>query len=222
MGELRLSYPACMLVEKSRITREDVDILVARALHGAAGRDEVATLLAIEHGRAAKCADWDRFLVERLTRHFVDEVEPVRGMNPCKVAMIRRALARGDVVGSRNEFEVLVRIVEELGEEAAELAAFALKQIHLAVVEGEGPLANRRKGLWAALDMAHLTAINRILKALGQDEPLSLTDAEALFDPAENLLNDPEASAWGEFVAMLTRRPQRALASRHEAALRAA
>lgn len=206
MGELRLSYPACMLVEKSTINPEDIQLLVHRVFAGGLKRhDDVATLLAIEHSRSLKCREWDGFFVETLTRHMVEQLEPVRAMNADKVELIRRSFSRGGVIGSRNEFEIVVRVVERTGAAAAELAAFALNQIHLAIVEGEGPLANRRKGLWAALDMEHLHYINRLMKALGNPDPFSITDAEMLFDPAQNLLNDREATAWSELVATMTR-----------------
>ncbi|MCY0146654.1 hypothetical protein OEG84_02705 [Hoeflea sp. G2-23] len=202
MSELRLSYPACTLAEKSNFTPQDVQLIENRVFaRGLDGPDAVATLLALEHCRAEKCVEWDEFFIRTLTDHVVNHLAPAGTMTRAKADWLRRALARGGLIASRNEIEALVRIMEMAGTQSHHLAAFALSQVWHAVVEGEGPLASRRKGLWAVLGMEQLTYINRVLAALGSAQPFSVADAEALFDPALDLTPGGQKSAWREFIA---------------------
>lgn len=205
MSELRLSYPACTLAEKSKFLPEDVELIESRIFAGGLdGPDAVATLLALEHCRADKCAEWDDFFVRILSDHVVYRMDPSGALNQAKADWLRRALSRGGLVASRNELEALTRIMELTGDQSRLLAGFALKQVWHAVIEGEGPLATRRKGLWASLGMEQLGFINRVLAALGSAEPFSIADAEALFDPAHSLAPDGQESAWQDFVHTVT------------------
>lgn len=201
MSELRLSYPACTLAEKSTLTPEDVRLIETRIFPcGLDSGNAVATLLALEHCPAGKCAEWDDFFVRILSDHVVNHLHPTGGLTEAKANWVRRALSRGGLVASRNEFEALIRIIEMAGSQGRELAPFALDQIWRAVVEGEGPLASRRRGLWAAVGMDQLNAINRILAATGTAAPLSVAEAEALFDPVNNLMPGEPRSAWRDLL----------------------
>lgn len=205
MSELRLSYPACMLAENTEFSPEDVALMESRIFAGGLeSPDAVATLLALEHCRADKCAEWDDFFVRVLSDHVVNRMHPRGAMNNDKADWLRRALSRGGLVASRNELEVLTRIMEMTGAQGTLLVGFALKQVWHAVIEGEGPLATRRKGLWASLGMEQLSFINRVLTALGSAEPFSIADAEALFDPAHSLAPDGQEGAWQDFVRTVT------------------
>lgn len=206
MSELRLAYPACMLVEKTEITAADVQLMGNRMFQNGLNRkNDVVTLLAIEHSNSKKSKEWDAYFVEVLSNH-VRAMADVSGTLPLAATQwVRSMFCRGGIVASRNEFRVMVEVIEELRKGCPELATFALEQIHYAVTEGEGPLARSRKGIWATISMDQLVFINRILVALGNPEPFSISDAEALFDPAQNLYNDRQATAWGELVATLTR-----------------
>jgi len=205
MSELRLAYPACMFVEKTDITEADVQLMGNRMFqNGLSCKDDVITLLAIEHSNSRKTNEWDDFFIAVLSKH-VRAMTDASGRLPQEATQwVRSMFCRGGVVASRNEFRVMVDVIETLGNGCPELATFALEQIHHAVTEGEGPLARSRKGIWATISMEQLAFINRVLAALGNPEPFSISDAEALFDPAQNLYNDRQATAWAELVATLT------------------
>jgi hypothetical protein len=205
MSELRLSYPACMLAEKTKFTPDDVVLMESRVFaRGLDSPDALATLLAFEHCGADKCRQWDEFFVRILSGHVIESMHPTGILTEAKASWLRRALSRDGLVSSRNELEVLLRIMELAGFQGRLLADFALNQVWYAVVEGEGPLASRRKGLWAALGMEQLGFINRVLAALGASEPFSIADAEALFDPAHNLAPDGQQTAWRDFTCAVT------------------
>jgi len=205
MSELRLSYPACRLAENIEFTAQDVQLIQHTVFaKGLEGPDAVATLLALEHCRAEKCVEWDEYFIRTLADYLVNHMAPAGSMTRAKADWLRRVLSRGGLIAGRNEVEALVRIMEMTGAQSHYLAAFALSQVWYAVVEGEGPLASRRKGLWAVLGMEQLTYINRVLAALGSAQPFSVDDAEALFDPALDLAPDGRKSAWCEFIARVT------------------
>lgn len=213
MSELRLAYPACMLVEKTNITPDDVELLNTRLFpHGLRGEEDVATVLAIEHAGSRKTPEWERFLIDALSGYIVGLTDRAGRLPADAVERIRRIFCRGGVIGSRSEFRAIIEAIEELGTSAQELAAFALDQIHFAVTEGEGPLAHSGKSLWARLGVDHLEYINRIFAALGRPEPLSITDPDLLFDPAQNLISDRQSTHWGELVSTITRSEQVAAA----------
>lgn len=202
MSELRLSYPACTLADKTKFTPDDVQLIETRIFaKGLENGDAVATLLALEHCRAEKCAEWDDFFVRALSDHVINSMGPTATLTRAKADWLRRALSRGGLVTSRNEFEALVQIMEMAGPESHWLAEFALEQIRYAVMEGEGPLATRRKGLWATLGMDQLSFLNRILVAVGAPGSISIGDAGALFDPAHNLAPGGQETAWRDYLA---------------------
>lgn len=202
MSELRLSYPACMLAEKSKFTAEDVTLIENRIFAG--GLDApgaIATLLALEHCNAGKCPEWDAFFVQILSDHVIHTMHPLGALSEAKVEWLRRVLSRGGLISSRNELEVLVRVMEMAGPQSRMLTGFALSQVWHAIIDGEGALASHNRGLWTAMGMKQLSYINRVLTALGNTKPFSLRDAEALFDPAHNLVPDGQQTVWQEFVA---------------------
>lgn len=205
MSELRLAYPAYMLVEKTEITAADIQLMGNRMFqNGLNPKDDVVTLLAIEHSNSKKSREWDDYFVGILSDH-VRAMADASGYLPLSAThWVRSMFCRGGIIASRNEFRVMVDVIETLGKGCPELATFALEQIHHAVMEGEGPLARSRKGIWATISMDQLVFINHILAALGNPEPFSISDAEALFDPAQNLYNDQQATAWAELVSTLT------------------
>lgn len=201
MSELRMSYPASTIVDKPRIGPADVTLLKSAVFrHGLIAVDAVATLLAIEHGRAEKCTEWDAFFVRVLSDHVINGLQPAGHLTAEKAAWLKRVITRGGVIASCNEFEVLIRVIEMGGQEAVHLAAFALDQIRLAVMDGEGPLRSGPAGLWARMTMDHLSAINRILAALSAGEPLSISEAESLFDPAHALVPGGEDAGWRQLI----------------------
>ena len=132
MSELRLSYPACMLAEKNTLTPEDVRLIETRIFpDGLDSTNAVATLLALEHSPAAKCAEWDRFFVRILSDYVVNRMQPCGVLSSNKADWVRRALSRGGHVTSPNEFKALIRFMEFSGADSHILAAFALEQVRI-------------------------------------------------------------------------------------------
>jgi hypothetical protein len=212
MSELRLAYPVCVLVDKREITAADIELLRNRVFRsGSGGRDDVAILLALHHSAASKCPEWEPFFRDQMVSKVLARISSLGAAQGVVEDWVRHTFCRGGVIASRAEFRVVVEVVEALGASCPELAVFALEQIHLAVAEGEGPLASRRSSPWVSMTGENLENANRILAALGASEPLSLPEAEALFDPVHNLSGQYRRTAFDDLIADLCG-PQKAAA----------
>lgn len=204
MSELRLAYPASMLADKAEITAKDVELLETRVFRsGRPDHDDIAVLLALHHSRSRKCVEWEPFFVDQMVRNVLAKITELGGEAGAVESWMRHTFCRGGVIASRAEFRVVVEIVEILRDTCPELAAFALEQIHIAVAEGEGPLASHRNSPWAVWSSDNLSFANRILSALGSHTPLTLQEAGRLFDPARNLAVIQHGTAFDELVAGL-------------------
>ncbi len=204
MCELRLAYPASILLDKSEMTRDDLDFVQDRILGGPPGeRDEIAILLALEHSRSRKCAEWGPFFSDQMVRHVIAKVAEVGGKPGAVEDWIRHTFCRGGVIASRNEFRVVVAVTEILRDNCPELVFFALEQIHIAIAEGEGPLASRQSSTRVSVSPETLIFVNRILAALGSRAALTTDEVEALFHPARRSSVGAHRTAFDAIVADL-------------------
>jgi hypothetical protein len=204
MSELRLAYPVCTLLDKAEITSADLDFLENRVFRARPGEsDEIAILLALEHSRSKKCAEWGSFFAEQMVRQVIARVAEIGGKPGALEDWVRHTFCRGGVIASRNEFRVVVDVIEILRDNSPELAAFALEQVHIAIAEGEGPLAARQRTPWVRVSEETLSFVNRILFALGSPAPLAAREVEALFDPARRFLDGAHRTAFDDIVTDL-------------------
>lgn len=187
MSELRLFYPACLMIEKSDITAGDVDLLERTPRdHEPSGREDFTLLLAIHHSKSRKCVEWEPFFIDEVVAEIISKVA-LLGPGNSLIEWVRHSFCRNGIIASRAEFEAVVHVVEILRDRSAELASFALEQIHIATVEQEGPLAVRRGGFRLSIAPENLEFVNRILIALGNQKRLSLSEADKLCDAVGRL-----------------------------------
>src|SRR4029079_15080599 len=111
-----------------------------------------------------------------------------------------RAVSRDGVVGSVLGFELLVSVLEQAKSSPAMLSAFALEQVALAVVNGEGPLVAANGNAPGLIGKRSVELLRSILYAFGGDGNIAVTRAEAetLFrinDGVSEELSDP---SWSE------------------------
>lgn len=186
---------------KAALSPADVG-LIRRGVfeNGIDSRVALATLLALDLNRVEKCPEWDAFFTRILSDHVVNRLHPAGALSSVNIRWLRLVLFDGGVVVSRNGFETIIRVLELVGAQGWVLATMALDQIWLAVVEGEGPLAARHKGLHAVPRMDQFAAVNRILAAIGSTRRLSMSRAEKLFDPARGGSLKERMAPWHEFT----------------------
>ncbi|TDH36152.1 hypothetical protein E2A64_12740 [Pseudohoeflea suaedae] len=203
MSELRLFYPACLMIEKPEITAGDVDLLNRRPrAHDPSGREDFTLLLAIHHAGSRKCVEWEPFFIDQAVGEIISKVACL-GTDAALVDWVRHSFCRNGVIASRAEFEAIVRVVQTLRYLCPDLASFALEQVLIATTEQDGPLAVHRKYPKPSIAPDNLVFVNRILTALGSEKTLDVLEAERLFD-AQRKRQHSGGAPFDELVSRLT------------------
>ena len=163
---------------------------------GIVGESDADALFAIEQNCRVQPPEWGALFVEALTDYLVHQVKPEGYLTAENAGwLIERISAHGKIT-TRNEFDLLVNMLEEARWAPNTLSALALAQVRDAVANGSGPLRLGAKkpatGVVTANDVA---ALRRILYACGGDGNIAITRAEAevlmdIGDAADETLSD--------------------------------
>ena len=181
------------LIAKRRIEPADVARLRATVYGNAiVSVDEVEWALAIEVAAEERCPEWRAFFLEAVTDFFVWQQLPEGHITVEGAVQLVRMLAPKGLVATANQFELLVRILEQAESSPPALAAFALDQVKRAIVDGRGPLAPSIGGRAGVIGPEAVELLRRILFAYGGNEGIAVSrlEAEVLFD-----LNDATREA---------------------------
>jgi hypothetical protein len=201
MGELTLTAPVAGLTGKGRITADDVQLLRAEVFRdGIVTRAEAESLFALHASCRDQSAAWPRFFVEAVTDYIVHQEKPYGYISEDNADWLMRAISRDGMVDTAAEMELLVSVIEKARSSPERLSAYALEQVALAVIDGEGPLAGSRTAAAGAVDKSEVDLLRRVLYAFGGDGNIAITRAEAeiLFrinDSTGEELNHP---SWNE------------------------
>ena len=170
---------------------------------GIVSESEADALFAIEQSCAATPADWGPLFVEALTDYLVRQVKPQGYVTAENAAWLVERIAIDGKIQSRNEFDLVVSILDEARWAPASLPVLALGQVRDAVADGKGPLRMGAKPALGVVTAADVAALRRILYASGGDGNIAITRAEAevlmdIGDAADESLSDP---AWTDLYA---------------------
>jgi hypothetical protein len=177
-----------------RVSAEDA--LAARRIvyrdDGAIDPNEIEMLFRIDE--AAKTADpsWSALIVEAGTDYIVNQKEPAGYIDEANANWLVSRISADGVVKTATELELLVKVLETAQSSPEPLVKFALRQVELAVVSGEGPLAYGEHLEPGRVTRAEAALVRRILYAFGGHAGIAITrsEAEVLFD-----INDASAGA---------------------------
>lgn len=201
MGELILGAPVAGLVSRNRITEDDVRMLRGEVFRdGVVTRPEAEALFALDLSCADKCAGWTEFFVEAVSDYLVAQEPPHGYVSEDNAAWLVRAISRDGKVDTGTEMELLVRIIEKATSAPASLSAFALKQVALAIVDGDGPLAGGRTLTRGVIGAAEVEMLRRILYGFSGDGSSAITRAEAevLFDLNDRTVEARNDPSWND------------------------
>ena len=130
MAELLMAGPACKLVAKQKISPIDVIELRQTVFpHGVKTSQDIATLLALETACDDKCPQWDEFFISSISNHTLFGSSPLGQVSEEQVAWLKRVVTRNGLTSTRNEFEVLVILLEKAKKAPSSLCALALDQV---------------------------------------------------------------------------------------------
>jgi hypothetical protein len=172
MSEYRFSFPACMIVGKGRIDREDVILMRKYTFpDGIACSGDADALLALHRACQDPCAEWERYFVESLTSFVVHEVSPQGSFDEAKAEWLIDMLACDGVVPTPLELELLVHAMEVAADVPDRLSAFALDQLrHALLATDQGGYAESRPPADAVTlyDLAYVWRVLRRAVHCGQ------------------------------------------------------
>ena len=201
MGDLTMAGALACLAHEGKISAKDVlTMRTAIFADGAISRDEAEQLVALNAENPDQCPEWQAFFCEAIIGHIVHQQKPAGYVSDDVAAWLIGAVSRDGVVGSALEMELVVSVLEEAKSSPAALSAFALEQVALAVVNGEGPLVAVNGNAPGLIGRPAVELLRRILYAFSGDGNIAVTrpEAEVLFhinDGVSEELSDP---SWSE------------------------
>lgn len=173
----------------------EVDAIDMRRRVYADGRIDPAELEALfdrDEKAVGRDPAWTALFVEAVVDYLVMQVEPHGYVDDANAGWLIDRISVDGVVQTESELEALICVLEKARTCPARLAAFALQQVKTVVLEGKGPLADRRELEAGRVTRADVELMRRVLYAAGGDGNIAITRAEAevLFD-----INDAVAGA---------------------------
>ncbi len=183
---------------------KDVDVKALRAAFHADGivaPEEAQMLFAVNRASPVQDPAWTPFFVEALTDFIVHQAQPEGYVTSENAAWLIGRCARDGRVQSRAEFDLIVNVLEKSRWSPASLVGFALDQIRLAVVDGNGPLRSTGVTLINQISADDIALLRRIVFAFGGDGNVGITRAEAemLFAINDAVETSGPNSGWTDF-----------------------
>ena len=201
MDDYEHARPIAELIEKKRVT--DADVLRLRLDvygDGVVNRDEARDIFALDHLVEDKPESWREFFVESIADYLVAQEAPRGYISSANAEWLINAISHDGVVDYRTELELLIKAMERATSVPPFLAAFALDQVAIAVVEGKGALTRGRKLTPGRIGEDEVNLLRRILYAAGGDGHVAITrnEAEVLFRINDNTSEADNHLSWTE------------------------
>ena len=196
--------PSALCARGSLSSREVATLRQGYYKDGIVGETEADALFAIEQSCKEQPAEWGPLFVEALTDYLVHQVKPEGYLTAENAAWLTERISHDGKVQTLNEFNLLVKVIEEARWAPSTLSGLALNQVLDAVVECTGPLrqfhAKPAVGIVTAADVA---ALRRILYASAGEGNIAITRHEAeiileIGDAVDEALSDP---SWADLFA---------------------
>jgi hypothetical protein len=179
MGELRLSYPACVIAGKTRLTVDDIAILREHVfVPGITASQDAVILLAINGSCSEKCPEWHRYFIDAMTEFIVRTSYPQGAMDEWNADWLIAMISTRGVVNSRIELDLLFHIIDISTKIPDSLSIFALEQIRMAMTEDASAWAGLRGSRKNGLQKADILLIARVMSAIARSRGSQLTSRE--------------------------------------------
>lgn len=181
-----------------------------RAVYGSDGeisRAELEAMLRVDEAARQADPSWSMLLSEAAADYIVHQEEPWGYVSVENADWLIGQIAEGGKVKTPRELEALVKILEAATESPPALIAFALNQVKMAVVDGEGPLASHGSLEKGRVTAGEVDLLRRVLYAYAGSGGIGVTrpEAEVLFDINDASAGADNDPAWGDlFVNAIT------------------
>jgi hypothetical protein len=196
------------ILERGTIAADDVKQLRHGAFWKGVVTDKDAETAFLLNERLGANADptWPDFFVEALVDYVVWQAEPAGYVSQANADWLIERIAHSGHVDGATELELLVRILENAKLAPVKLVRFALDQVRLGVLEGNGVLGHNRGASRGAVSEADVELMRRMLYAFGGPGNIAVTqqEAEVLFDINDATSELDNHPAWSDlFVKAL-------------------
>lgn len=190
------------ILARGTITAEDVQDLRYRVFwKGVVAANDAEMMFAL-NDRLAKDADlsWAPFFVEALVDYIVMQAEPQGYISQANADWLIERISHSGHVDTATELELLVKALERAKLSPVRLVTFALQQVKIGVLEGEGYVGQRRKLQRGVIGEVEVELLRRILYAFGGDGNIAITrqEAEVLFDLNDATSEVDNHPAWSD------------------------
>ncbi|GAB4351272.1 MAG: hypothetical protein Kow0026_08220 [Oricola sp.] len=201
MDDYEHSLPIRQLIEKGVVTDDDVLNLRRNVYrNGVVNREEARDVFALDQLVKDKPDSWRKFFVEAIADYLVNQEAPRGYISEANAEWLVENVSKDGVVDYRTELELLIKAMELSGGVPAHLAAFALRQVELAVVEGKGVIARDRELSPGVIGETEVELLRRILYAAGGHGSAGITreEAEVLFEINDKTSEADNHLSWTE------------------------
>lgn len=188
------------LMAKGEIRADDV-LTLRRAMNGDDNRisaDEAKALFQINDSCEGNGNEWADFFVEALVDYLVNQADPKGYVSDAHADWLMAQISVSGVVKTTTELEALVKIMEAAYRVPERLEVFAMEQVKLAVLSGEGPTRHGNDLQPGHIGRAEVELLRRILYACGGDEAVAISrrEAEMLFDINDAVTDGTNDASW--------------------------
>jgi hypothetical protein len=151
---------------------------------GIGTRDEADELIAFDHTLGETTQDWQEFFATTIADHLLQRCEPTAIVDDKKAEWLISGLSRGRRVATASGFAAVLRLLEAAPQSPSSLAAYAIDQLRVALIAGEGPALGKRPHFSRTIDAGDVAMLAHMLISAGgvSGAPVSRAEAEALFD----------------------------------------
>lgn len=179
MSELRLSYPACAIAGKTRLTAEDIGILREHVFAGGlTSSQDAMILLAINSSCSEKCSEWHHYFLETMTDFIVHYQDPLGAMDERNADWLIAMISTRGVINSPIELDLLFHVIDISPRIPDGLSVLALEQVRLAITDEIGAWAGMRGSRQRGLQTSDVMRIARVMGAIARSRGSHLTARE--------------------------------------------
>jgi hypothetical protein len=201
MDDYEHSLPIRQLIDKGVVTDEDVLNLRRNVYrNGVVNREEACGLFAFDQHATEKPDSWRAFFVEAIADYLVNQEAPRGYITEANAEWLIENVSNDGIVDHRTELELLIKSMELAESVPADLAAFALRQVANAVIDGKGVIARDRELSPGVIGETEVELLRRILYASGGAGSVAITrdEAEVLFEINDKTSEADNHLSWTE------------------------
>ncbi|MGI9462898.1 MAG: hypothetical protein ACR2OM_03110 [Aestuariivirgaceae bacterium] len=188
------------LIARGEIGADDV-LMLRRSMNGDDHRisvEEAEALFKINDACEGRGNEWPDFFAEAIVDFLVNQGDPRGYVSDAHADWFIANISSSGVVKTTTELEALVKILEAAHQAPEKLETFAMEQVKLAVMSGQGPTRRGEDLQPGHIGRAEVELLRRVLYACGSDQAVAISrkEAELLFDINDAVADVTNDASW--------------------------